>query len=126
MDEDDVEFLDEVIAKKKAEEERLRRETEEGLKVFRERQKGGEDAGELKTEETVESETWGVGRKRKRKEREGGFKGLKRKVSEGEAEVGGKTDVEEKKEDTKPAEKSEPEAKKPALGLVDYGSDDSD
>lgn len=127
LDEDDVEFLDEVRAKKKREEEKLRKETEEGLKAFRERQKDGEDEAGAEKKGTVEEESWGVGRKRKRnKEKEGGVKGLRRKVSEGNEEGDGKKTGEEVKEEKKGVEEAKTTSKKPALGLVDYGSDDSD
>ncbi|KAG6087300.1 hypothetical protein E4U15_008085 [Claviceps sp. LM218 group G6] len=95
LDDDEIEFLDEVKAAKRMEEERVRRETEEGLRAFREQQRrtsgggavgadvgaeGDEDAvavagagagagvGEMQSAGTGE---WGAGRKRKRgRERE--------------------------------------------------------
>ncbi|KAG6011318.1 hypothetical protein E4U54_008143 [Claviceps lovelessii] len=86
LDEDEIEFLDEVKAAKRMEEERVRREMEEGLKAFREQQRrsggvggdgaegteGGED-GEAGTEmKSAGGGEWGgTGRKRKRgRERE--------------------------------------------------------
>ncbi|TQN68855.1 FAM192A-like protein, partial [Colletotrichum shisoi] len=41
LDDDEIDFLDEVRAAKRAEEERVRRETEEGLAAFRRAQEGG-------------------------------------------------------------------------------------
>ncbi|GJC92687.1 nefa-interacting nuclear protein [Colletotrichum higginsianum] len=41
LDDDEIDFLDEVRAAKRAEEERVRRETEEGLAAFRRAQGGG-------------------------------------------------------------------------------------
>ncbi|KAF5706538.1 nefa-interacting nuclear nip30 [Fusarium mundagurra] len=133
LDDDEIEFLDEIRANKRAEEERVRRETEEGLKAFRERQKGdatqGENAGVKE-----EGESWEIGRKRKRT-KEKDVKGLRRKVSAAEEkEIG--------KQDTKPVEgpsndpldeksrtTSQPAAQqseKKGLALVGYGSNSDD
>lgn len=130
-----MEFLEEVRQKQRAEEEKARREIEEGMKAFRERQKGG--AGEeekLEAGERLENnEEWGIGRKRKRvKEKE--VKGVRRKASEGEK--GADQDTGEKEEDartelkkladeTAKAKVASPPPRK-ASALVDYGSDDSD
>lgn len=139
LDDDEIEFLDEIRANKRAEEERVRRETEEGLKAFRERQKG--DSGEKPQDEPAaegEGESWEVGRKRKRvKERD--VKGLRRKVSiaeeddkEEEPAKLRETEVKKQSEETKaPESKAETSSTKPpekkGLGLVGYGSDsDSD
>ncbi|KAF4467539.1 nefa-interacting nuclear nip30 [Fusarium albosuccineum] len=138
LDDDEIEFLDEIRANKHAEEERVRRETEEGLKAFRERQKGGpgdkQEGDEASAQEGGES--WEVGRKRKRvKERE--VKGLRRKASTSEEvskeEMGVKDEAKQSergREDTKAVKKVEPSTKPPVkkgLGLVGYGSDsDSD
>ncbi|RSL88710.1 hypothetical protein CDV31_016017 [Fusarium ambrosium] len=138
LDDDEIEFLDEIRANKRAEEERVRRETEEGLKAFRERQKG--DAGEKPQDEPAaegEGESWGVGRKRKRvKERD--VKGLRRKVSvveeddkDEEPAKQRETEVKKQSEEAKvPESKVETSTKPPekkGLGLVGYGSDsDSD
>ncbi|KAM5356161.1 hypothetical protein ACJ41O_002807 [Fusarium nematophilum] len=136
LDDDEVEFLDEVRAAKRAEEERVRQETEEGLKTFRERQKG--DSGEKHADEPEAQEageSWGVGRKRKRaKDRE--VKGLRRKVSTTEEEevskhkddgsvAEGEKDEkrrEERRQQTETVSKTETTAKK-GLGLVGYGSE---
>lgn len=110
----------------------MKQETEEGLKAFRERQKGDTvQDGPADTQEG--GETWEIGRKRKRnKEKE--VKGLRRKVS---------TTEETDKQDLKPPEITEQDgekevkpktatqtASKPpekkALGLVSYGSDSDD
>ncbi|RSL38680.1 hypothetical protein CEP53_014667 [Fusarium sp. AF-6] len=138
LDDDEIEFLDEIRANKRAEEERVRMETEEGLKAFRERQKG--DAGEKPQDEPAaegEGESWGVGRKRKRvKERD--VKGLRRKVSTAEEDDKDEepakqreTEVKKHSEEAKvPESKAETSTKPPekkGLGLVGYGSDsDSD
>lgn len=131
LNEDDVDFLDEVREKKRQEEERLRRETEEGLKRFREQQKGGGDGDA--TKEAEEHEAWTVGgRKRKRKEKEGGL-GVKKKIVSDVKKDDGKKKVSD--DGARPSEEktSAPEAeaivqnKKPSLsGLVSYDSDDSD
>ncbi|KAF4340052.1 nefa-interacting nuclear nip30 [Fusarium beomiforme] len=125
LDDDEIEFLDEVRANKRAEEERVKQETEEGLKAFRERQKGDIGQGET-TDVEEQSESWEIGRKRKRtKEKEA--RGLRRKAGD----VG-----QTAKQDTKPLEDSScdmPDGKpkataakppeKKRLGLVSYGSD---
>ncbi|KAJ4272210.1 hypothetical protein NW762_000921 [Fusarium torreyae] len=133
LDDDEIEFLDEIRANKRAEEERVKRETEEGLKAFRERQKG--DAGlEEPADVQEEGESWGVGRKRKRnKERD--VKGPRRKVSG--AEETGKQDEEAaaaeetrpRTEEEKPRVTAQPATKPPekkGLALVGYGSDSDD
>lgn len=152
LDDDEIDFLDEVRQKKRKEEERMRRETEQGLKAFREAQKGREKEGvedggldektKTKKEEGEGNEegggesSWGVGRKRKRvKERE--VKGLRRRVSNGgEGDDGSKGGFVKNVEEAKGGNKedagsssnqptSKP-AKPPTLGLVDYGSDSDD
>ncbi|KAG8168079.1 hypothetical protein KVR01_003768 [Diaporthe batatas] len=136
LDDDEVEFLDGVRERKRAEEERLRQETEEGLKGFRELQSkisSGEAApGD---EDAVAGGGWSVGRKRKRRkdEPEGLIKGLKRRSSGAAVETtdtaastppAAAKDARETQEPaTKPAAAA---ATKPKVGLVDYGSDDSD
>ncbi|UQC79487.1 uncharacterized protein CLUP02_04967 [Colletotrichum lupini] len=106
LDDDEIDFLDEVREARKAEEERVRRETEEGLVAFRRAQGGGTGAkragdGEEEGEEGdgmggegEGGDEWAVGpRKRRRKERERAF-GVKR-------EKGGEDKVDEKKADEK-------------------------
>ncbi|KAI6758942.1 hypothetical protein HG531_013938 [Fusarium graminearum] len=101
LDDDEIEFLDEVRAKKRAEEERVKQETEEGLKAFRERQKG-DTVQDGPADAQEGGETWEIGRKRKRnKEKE--VKGLRRKVSTAE-----ETD----KQDLKPPEITEQDGEK--------------
>ncbi|KAF5021405.1 hypothetical protein F66182_6554 [Fusarium sp. NRRL 66182] len=132
LDDDEIEFLDEIRANKRAEEERVKRETEEGLKAFRERQK--DDPGQNETDAAQEGgESWGVGRKRKRnKERD--VKGLRRKVSgtEETGEQDEKPATEEAKGsmvDKKLKDKAEPTInplEKKGLALVSYESDSDD
>ncbi|KAK1836554.1 N-terminal domain of NEFA-interacting nuclear protein NIP30-domain-containing protein [Podospora conica] len=134
LDEDEIGFLEDVREAKRAEEERVRRETEEGLKAFREGRgvvaRGG---GESEEEDGVGEVGWEVGGgKRRRKGGEGG-EGRKRRVvgvlgrkggGGGEVKGGGG----EEKEEVKTEEvKTEPvvAVKKPG-GLVDYGSSDDD
>ncbi|POR35444.1 Uncharacterized protein TPAR_04364 [Tolypocladium paradoxum] len=110
LDNDEAEFLDEVRERARREEERVRRETEDGLRAFRERQKGGGGGSDVVPEagERLEEEQWGAGRKRKRGGRERDVKGVRRKVGDA-------------------GEKPEQVAKRPkekkASVLVDYGSD---
>ncbi|CCT62098.1 uncharacterized protein FFB20_14897 [Fusarium fujikuroi] len=133
LDDDEIEFLDEIRANKRAEEERVRQETEEGLKAFRERQKGdaaqGENAGVKE-----EGESWEIGRKRKRT-KEKDVKGLRRKVSVAEEKETGKQDtkpvegtshdtLDEKSRTTSQSAAKPPEKK--GLVLVGYGSNSDD
>jgi hypothetical protein len=138
LDDDEVDFLEEVRAKKRKEEELVRRETEEGLRAFRDRQKGagaaegeGEGEGEGDVKIGVEAEDWGGAgaRKRKRaKDREVKGAVIKRRASDGEKVKS--TDSETKKQDEAVADEKKMAAPvtqtRPALGLADYGSDDSD
>ena len=141
MDDDEIDFLDEVREKQRKEEAEKKKELEEGLKAFRDARKGEEV---VKTEDdraTHAEESWDVGgRKRKRtKGREGLVKGVRRKV-EGdsakekepektkEAHTSAGTVTADERKTTTPAlpkESSEGGGSK-ALGLVGYGSDDSD
>lgn len=112
LDDDEVEFLDEVVAAKRKEEERVRRETEDGVKSFRERQR--RTSGEGVVEEDKE-EDWGVGRKRKRRDKDKEKGVVKKKVDDRVHTV----------EIEKSPEKEEPAVKVPEKksALVDYGSD---
>ncbi|KAI1269062.1 N-terminal domain of NEFA-interacting nuclear protein NIP30-domain-containing protein [Xylariaceae sp. FL1019] len=131
LDDDEIEFLDEVESKKRAEEEEKRREVEDGIRKFREKQKSDEQKDGVDGEggEGIGDVEWASagGRKRKReKEREKGLKGVKRRGSGGEKEKedGEKGDVEEKPQQPEPAIlETKP---KPVLGLVDYGSDEDE
>ena len=153
LDDDEVDFLDGVRSGEKEREERVRRETEEGLEAFRAKQRSketqGRDAegdGEEEEEEgggEEEGESWAVaaGRKRKReKDKEGraGIKGLKRRTSDPMKQMPEKSEMERlptRKEDSEqrdptpssaPAKKAPDATAKPKLGLVEYGSDDED
>ena len=86
LDEDDIEFLDSVLESTRKEEDRVRRETREGLEAFRRQQEeadkkaregeGGPALGEASL--TVEEEQWiAGGRKRKRKGEKEVLKGVK-------------------------------------------------
>lgn len=148
LDDDEVEFLDGVRERRRAEEERLRRETEEGLSAFRELQSKVSATGKGEGPEgegAVEGGGWSVGRKRKRRkdENEGVLKGLKRRssaaaVDDKADEKGGEsvavkptaqegsaaaakdaTDAQESQ-----AKPTSPVPAKPKVSLVDYGSDD--
>ncbi|KAK2614007.1 hypothetical protein N8I77_000869 [Diaporthe amygdali] len=153
LDDDEVEFLDGVRERKRLEEERLRRETEEGLRGFRELQQKASASGEGPEDEGAAADAgdvggWSVGRKRKRRkdESEGVLKGLKRRSSSA-ADGGEGAKVEEKGRDAAAdaaagqvgsaaapkgaqdtqaplAKPATPAAAKPKAGLVDYGSDD--
>ncbi|KAI1419725.1 N-terminal domain of NEFA-interacting nuclear protein NIP30-domain-containing protein [Xylaria sp. FL1777] len=92
LDDDEIEFLHGVNDERRAEEERVRRETEEGLASFRKAQQavGGGDAansagvGNADGDDGVMVEEWGAAatvRKRKREREKAGFKGVKRRTS---------------------------------------------
>ncbi|KAI8271642.1 hypothetical protein K4K59_012100 [Colletotrichum sp. SAR11_240] len=141
LDDDEIEFLDEVREAKRAEEERVRRETEEGLAAFRKAQLGkrpadadaadgdgggggekGEDEGEAGGEEE-----WAVGRKRRRRERVGfGVKKAGEEKKSGEGKEDEKAKEVEKGDDKTKASAPVPAAVKPKMGLVAYGSDSDD
>ncbi|KAI1819136.1 N-terminal domain of NEFA-interacting nuclear protein NIP30-domain-containing protein [Xylaria intraflava] len=104
LDEDEIEFLSGVRDEERAEEERVRRETEEGLAGFRKARMGsGGGSADVGGDEAADGdaaeESWGAewtagsGRKRKReKERDKGrgLKGVKRRSSlSGDAEKPG-------------------------------------
>lgn len=131
LDDDEIEFLDEIRANKRAEEERVKRETEEGLKAFRERQKGDTVQDEA-TDAQEGDESWEIGRKRKRNKEKNG-KGFRRKVGSVEEtdKKDGKPveDISQKVEEDKPQVATQPAAKPPekkGLALVGYGSDSDD
>jgi hypothetical protein len=86
LDEDEVEFLDSVLESTRAEEARVKRETAEGLALFRKQQeeadkkaRRGSDRGvNDEGSPTAEEESWIAGvRKRKRTKDKEGFKGVK-------------------------------------------------
>lgn len=136
LDDDEVEFLDEVAARQRQAEESVRRETEQGLKAFRAaatRQKGEKQrGGEGPDGEGQGEEEWGTRKRKRRTERDAGLGVVKRKVSIGEEEKTreakkNERDDEEMKQ-AEPVEKTERnekemKPKKTALVLVDYGSD---
>lgn len=153
LDDDEVEFLDGVRERRRAEEEELRRETEEGLRGFRELQSKvvsaaageGVDAGGGEGAAEGGGGSWSVGRKRKRRkdEPEGVLKGLKRRSSaaaadgvedgkvgdEGKDGAAGQKGPVAAEKDTSDTQESKPKAApavaaKPKVSLVDYGSDD--
>ncbi|KAI0430431.1 N-terminal domain of NEFA-interacting nuclear protein NIP30-domain-containing protein [Xylaria sp. FL1042] len=97
LDDDEIEFLHGVSDEKRAEEERVRRETEERLANFRKAQQAtgsGGDAGDTgagNADGNADVEEWGpataaAGRKRKREKERAGFKGVKRRSSMPEEE----------------------------------------
>ncbi|GAW16632.1 hypothetical protein ANO14919_060660 [Xylariales sp. No.14919] len=83
LDDDEVDFLHGVYDEAQAEEQRVRRETEEGLANFRKAQKGGDIAGAGNADGDGVVEEWGAasGRKRKREKEKAALKGVKRRTS---------------------------------------------
>ncbi|KAH7329992.1 N-terminal domain of NEFA-interacting nuclear protein NIP30-domain-containing protein [Rhexocercosporidium sp. MPI-PUGE-AT-0058] len=155
VDEDEAEWLDSVLESTRAEEDRVRKETAEGLALFRQQQeladkkaRAGSDAAA--TEEgspiVAEEESWVAGgRKRKRTKEKEGLKGVKLRRASTSTEAGRlaepssnhpKTEPQESQpqSQTKPPNpkpsisdnKKPSEPPKPASGLVNYGSDEDD
>ena len=87
LDEDEVEFLDSVLESTRAEEDRVKRETAEGLDLFRRQQEEADKKARRESEgaavvekgsPTGEEEQWiAGGRKRKRTKERDGLKGVK-------------------------------------------------
>ncbi|KAG5978345.1 hypothetical protein E4U55_006219 [Claviceps digitariae] len=118
LDDDEIEFLDEVKAAKRMEEERVRRELEDGLRAFREQQRrssavggdaatgaeGGEDLGAAGGGTDIQSgsggEWGGIGRKRKRGKKQERIGLVKRKAG-GEGPEGHDEEEEEEEENGK-------------------------
>jgi len=154
LDDDEIDFLDEVAQKKREEELRAKRELEEGLKAFRERQhqkgSGDEDSegedGLLGDEESWAFDAGGLKTSRKRRKRSGAGLLVKKKVKadEGQGEgdggvgvgVGGKKEAATTTQLKAAGASSVPEApakqataasKPKGLGaLVAYGSSDDE
>ncbi|KAI1126272.1 N-terminal domain of NEFA-interacting nuclear protein NIP30-domain-containing protein [Nemania abortiva] len=87
LDDDEIEFLHGVTDEKRAEEERVRRETEEGLASFRKARQavgggGGSDAPDVGNT-GIGAEEWTAvsGRKRKRGKEKAGLKGVRRRTN---------------------------------------------
>jgi hypothetical protein len=86
LDQDEVEFLDSVLESTRKEEDRVKRETAEGLALFRRQQeeadkkarRGSEGAAVEEGSTVLEEESWVAGgRKRKRTKEKEGLKGVK-------------------------------------------------
>jgi hypothetical protein len=86
LDQDEAEFLDSVLESTRKEEERVKRETAEGLAFFRQQQeeadkkarRGSEGAAIEEGSPTLGEESWVAGgRKRKRAKEKEGLKGVK-------------------------------------------------
>jgi len=91
LDEDEVEFLDSVLESTRAEEDRVKKETAEGLALFRKQQEeadkkarrgsDGTGAAEEGSPPVVEESWVAGGRKRKRMKEKEGLKGVKLRKS---------------------------------------------
>ncbi|KAH6695299.1 N-terminal domain of NEFA-interacting nuclear protein NIP30-domain-containing protein [Plectosphaerella plurivora] len=134
LDDDEIDFLDDVKARERREEEKVRMETSEGLKAFREAQKA-QEKGEGGVEEITGDDEWaaewksGGGKKRKRHV-DGVLKGVvKRRTSEAEGSAPKNDADANPKSEPKPettTKASPPAPVKAALGLGDYDSDSDD
>ncbi|TVY39278.1 hypothetical protein LOCC1_G004197 [Lachnellula occidentalis] len=98
LDEDEVEFLDSVLESTRADEDRVKRETAEGLALFRQQQEKADKKARRGSEgvavaeagsPTGEEETWiAAGRKRKRAKEKEVLKGVKIRRSSTANETG--------------------------------------
>lgn len=150
LDDDEVDFLDDIAERERRVEEQKRRDEEFGLREFRTRQQKGsgvtteaeEEEGGVGAGEDQLVEEWSTAGARKRKrERESVIKGIKRRASESskqDADANGtakKTTVTETTREASPKQavstrRAEatplPAAAKSKMGLVDYGSDEDE
>lgn len=88
MNEDEVEFLDSILERTRAEEDRVKKETQEGLALFRQQQeeadkkaRRGSNGPAVEESAAAEEEPWAAGRKRKRAKEKEGLKGVKARRS---------------------------------------------
>ena len=84
LDEDEVDFLDSVLESTRQKEAEVKKDTGEQLEAFKRQQEEADRAARADDDEglgqgspTNDIPTWAVGRKRKRKEKEEGVKGVK-------------------------------------------------
>ncbi|ESZ97015.1 hypothetical protein SBOR_2607 [Sclerotinia borealis F-4128] len=86
LDEDEIEFLDSVLESTRAEEDRVKKETAEGLDLFRKQQEEADkkaraaenDGTQIQEGSPVREDEWGTtGRKRKRTKDKEALKGVK-------------------------------------------------
>ncbi|KAI1846672.1 hypothetical protein JX266_007245 [Neoarthrinium moseri] len=143
LDDDEVDFLEGIVADERREEEERRREVERSLREFRDAQKKGTATAEAEVDEPLDrvvadgADEWSTaGAKKRKREKEHVIKGIKRRASEAAREQV-KTDSREPP-DVNVTERAKPAATvksttpnkemapKPKMGLVDYGSDDDD
>ena len=110
LDQDEVDFLDSVLESTRKEEDRVRRETAEGLEHFRKQQEEadkkariGEDQGTNEVSAITEEEQWiAGGRKRKRTKEKEGLKGVKVRKSSSAGGAGSASSPSGKKQDEEP------------------------
>ncbi|KAF7895233.1 hypothetical protein EAF00_007047 [Botryotinia globosa] len=95
LDEDEIEFLDSVLESTRAEEDRVRKETAEGLELFRKQQEDADkkaraaddDGAQTQDGSPVREDEWGTtGRKRKRTKDKEVLKGVKVRRASSSAE----------------------------------------
>ncbi|KAF7884368.1 uncharacterized protein EAF02_004704 [Botrytis sinoallii] len=95
LDEDEIEFLDSVLESTRAEEDRVRKETAEGLELFRKQQEDADkkaraadnDGAQTQDGSPVRGDEWGTtGRKRKRTKDKEVLKGVKVRRASSSAE----------------------------------------
>ncbi|KAF7951061.1 uncharacterized protein EAE97_002612 [Botrytis byssoidea] len=111
LDEDEIEFLDSVLESTRAEEDRVRKETAEGLELFRRQQEDADkkaraaddDGAQTQDGSPVRGDEWGTtGRKRKRTKDKEVLKGVKvRRASSSAEQASSSTSTKEMS--TKPA-----------------------
>jgi hypothetical protein len=124
LDQDEVDFLDSVLESTRKEEDRVRRETAEGLELFRKQQEDadkkariGDEQSPVEISTATEEEQWAAGaRKRKRTKEKEGLKGVKIRRSSSAVEAGSASSPDVKKRDdgvkstaVSPGEQSKPQ-----------------
>jgi hypothetical protein len=106
LDQDEVDFLDSVLESTRKEEERVRRETAEGLELFRKQQEEADKKARIgdeqrpdETSTAAEEAQWVAGgRKRKRAKEKEGLKGVKIRRSSSAVDAESAASSEGKKE----------------------------
>jgi len=82
LDEDEIDFLDSVMEKTRRDEERVKKETKEGLEAFRRQQQLADKKLSVDAGSEEVQEEWAAGpRKRKRAKEKDGLKGVKLRKS---------------------------------------------
>lgn len=145
LDEDEVDFLDNILESTRAKDEMVQRETVEQLEAFRQRRENMDKAARQAEDEAAEEEQWAaVSRKRKKTKDREALKGVKRRkssdaqqlpmaapkaniVDRGGEQVGDDGESRDRKKDGGARADAPATSAKPLdLGLGAYSSDDDE